>query len=224
MCGAGRWDNCSASPLESKHLDVKRGSEHTNSKHNWLIQVLLRSKRGDDGIVLSNSSGEAVRGAGAKVRPRQITCPTLLSRFQHCTRQLAPRARDSARRATVLLLDCLADKTNPWIQGNPGGDMAHLPHTLAKYVQDTMWRTVQWIPAPSIDRRDQLDTNELRDLLLLVTAWDPSKPRDGELAIYNSLRIAVPGAGDQQVRVCVSSCHVDSDDSNILIRCDLGRS
>jgi len=26
-------------------------------------------------------------------------------------------------------LDCVADNSNPWIQGNPGGDVAHLPHT-----------------------------------------------------------------------------------------------
>jgi hypothetical protein len=115
-----------------------------------------------------------------------------------------------------LLLDCfLADKTNPWIQGHPDGDMAHLPHTLAKYVQDAMWHIVQWIPAPSVDRADKLDAQQLRDLLRLVVAWDPRKPKDGELAICNSLRISVPGPVEQEVRVCVSSCHVQSAEDNI---------
>jgi hypothetical protein len=42
---------------------------------------------------------------------------------------------------------------------------------------------------------------QLRNLLQLVVAWDPRKPKDGQLAIYNSLRIAVPGAVEQEVRV-----------------------
>ena len=52
-----------------------------------------------------------------------------------------------------------------------------------------------------MDRADKLDTKELRNLLQLVVAWDPRKPKDGQLAIYNSLRIAVPGAVEQEVRV-----------------------
>ena len=66
---------------------------------------------------------------------------------------------------------------------------------------DVMWRVVEWVPAPSMDRADKLDTMELRDLLQLVVAWDTRKPKDGQLAIYNSLRIAVPGAVEQEVRV-----------------------
>ena len=95
----------------------------------------------------------------------------------------------------------MADNSNPWIQGNPGGDIAHLPETLAKYVQDLMWRVVKWVPAPTMDRADMLDTMQLRDLLQLVVAWDPRKPKDGQLAIYNTLRIAVPGPVEQEVRV-----------------------
>ncbi len=198
MCCDGRLDNCSASPLESRHLDVKSGSEHTNGKHNWLIQVLLREKQGDDCRVIARPMV-----AVAKVRKRKISSRTLLSEFQRCTRRLdTPTCdRDSGRQRTVLLLECLADKTNPWIQGNPGGDIAHLPQTLAKYVQDVMWRVVKWVPAPSMDRADKLDTMQLRDLLQLVVAWDPRKPKDGQLAIYNTLRIAVPGPVEQEVRV-----------------------
>jgi hypothetical protein len=198
VCGDGRLDNCSASPLESRHLDVKSGSEHTNGKRNWLIQVLLREKRGDDCRVIAGAMGGV-----DKARKRKVSSCTLLSEFQRCTRRLDTPTfdRDSGRQRTVLLLECLADKTNPWIQGNPGGDIAHLPETLAKYVQDLMWRVVKWVPAPSMDRGDMLDTKQLRDLLQLVVAWDSRKPNNGQLAIYNTLRIEVPGPVEQEVRV-----------------------
>ena len=82
--------------------------------------------------------------------------------------------------------------------------------------------TVQLHPAcgqrnlpPSMDRADKLDTKELRNLLQLVVAWDPRKPKDGQLAIYNSLRIAVPGPVEQEVRVCVSTCHVHSAEGKV---------
>jgi hypothetical protein len=52
-----------------------------------------------------------------------------------------------------------------------------------------------------MDRADMLDTMQLRDLLQLVVAWDPRKPKDGQLAIYNTLRIAVPGPVEQEVSV-----------------------
>ena len=52
-----------------------------------------------------------------------------------------------------------------------------------------------------MDMADKLDTMELRNLLQLVVAWDPRKPKDGQLAIHNRLRIAVPGAVEQEVRV-----------------------
>jgi hypothetical protein len=198
VCCDGRLDNCSASPLESRHLDVKSGSEHTNGKRNWLIQVLLREKRGDDCRVIAGAMGGV-----DKARKRKVSSCTLLSEFQRCTRRLDTPTfdRDSGRQRTVLLLECLADKTNPWIQGNPGGDIAHLPETLAKYVQDLMWRVVKWVPAPSMDRGDMLDTKQLRDLLQLVVAWDSRKPNNGQLAIYNTLRIEVPGPVEQEVRV-----------------------
>ena len=66
-----------------------------------------------------------------------------------------------------------------------------------------------------MDRADKLDTKELRNLLQLVVAWDPRKPKDGQLAIYNSLRIAVPGPVEQEVRVCVSTCHVHSAEGKV---------
>ena len=52
-----------------------------------------------------------------------------------------------------------------------------------------------------MDRADMLDTMQLRDLLQLVVPWDSSKPKDGQLTIYNTLRIAVQGPVEQEVRV-----------------------
>lgn len=187
--------------MESRYLDVKSGAGLTNGKQDWLIQLLLREKRRDDAKVLSSSVG----GGGQDVpgRQRDVTPYTLLSQYQKCTRRLVSRAcaSDSGRKPTVLLLDTLADPSNPWIQGNPGGDIVHLPYALAKYVQDIMWRTVSWVSAPSDDRSDMLDMKQLRDLLMLVIAWDPKHPRNGELAIYNSLRISLPGHVDKAVCV-----------------------
>jgi hypothetical protein len=133
---------------------------------------------------------------------------TLLSKFQECTRELGTRARlDSRwRNHQVLLLDCLDDKKNPWIAGNPSGDMTHLSFALAKYVQDTLWREVSWIPAPSAQRADRLDMHMLGKLLKLVIDWDPSRARGGELAIYNNLVISVPGDEEcSKVRLLWSS-------------------
>ena len=98
--------------------------------------------------VMSTALGQTVH----LNRGRGIVSPyTILSKFQEYTRELGTRARlDSRwRNNQVLLLDCLDDKKNPWITGNPIGDMTHLSFALAKYVQDTLWREVSWIPAPS---------------------------------------------------------------------------
>jgi hypothetical protein len=70
--------------------------------------------------------------------------------------------------------------------------MTHLSFALAKYVQDTLWREVSWIPAPSTQRADRLDMDMLGQLLKLVIDWDSSRARGGELAIYNNLVISVP--------------------------------
>ena len=111
-------DNCSASAVESKHLDVKSGSELTNSKEDWLIQLLLREKRSDDTRVMSAALGQTEHVNGSR---GIVSSYTMLSKFQQCTRQLGTRARlDSRwRNHQVLLLDCLGDKNNPWITGNP---------------------------------------------------------------------------------------------------------
>ena len=184
-------DNCSASAVESKHLDVKSGSALTNSKEDWLIQLLLREKRSDDTRVMSAALGQTEHVNGSR---GIVSSYTMLSKFQQCTRQLDTRARlDSLwRNHQVLLLDCLGDKNNPWITGNPSGDMTHLSFALAKYVQDTLWREVSWIPAPSTQRADRLDMDMLGKLLKLVIDWDSSRARGGELAIYNNLVISVP--------------------------------
>jgi hypothetical protein len=127
------------------------------------------------------------------------------------------RAHNNGRKATVLLMAGLADKTNPWIKGNPVGDMPHLAFALAKYVQDTMCCTVSWVPAPSHDRIDRLDIKLLRDLLQHVIVCDPKQARDGELAIYNNLRISVPGDVDQEVRVGDVSAQCKVFTSNVYL-------
>jgi hypothetical protein len=129
-----------------------------------------------------------------------------MSKFQECTREFGTRAQlDSRwRNNQVLLLDCLGDKKNPWITGNPSKDMTHLSFALAKYVQDTLWREVEWIPAPSAQRVDRLDMDMLGKLLKLVIDWDASRARGGELAIYNNLVISVPG--DEECSQVLLSC------------------
>ncbi len=194
-------DNCSVSAVESKHLDVKSGAALTNGKEDWLIQLLLREKRSDDTRVMSSAWGQTVH----LNRGRGIVSPyTILSKFQECTRELGTRAQIDSRwrNNQVLLLDCLGDKKNPWITGNPSRDMTHLSFALAKYVQDTLWREVEWIPAPSAQRVDRLDMDTLGKLLKLVIDWDASRARGGELAIYNNLVISVPGDEEcSQVRL-----------------------
>ncbi len=195
-------DNCSGSAVESKHLDVKSGASLTNGKEDWLIQLLLREKHSDDTRVMSGALGQTVH----LNRGRVIVSPyTLILKFQECTREFGTRAQlDSQwRNNQVLLLDCLGDKQNPWITGNPSGDMTHLSFALAKYVQDTLWREVSWIPAPSAQRVDRLDMDMLGKLLKLVIDWDDSRARGGELAIYNNLVISVPG-DEECSQVCLS--------------------
>ena len=64
-------DNCSASAVESKHLDVKSGAALTNGKEDWLIQLLLREKCSDDTRVMSGALGQTVHlNRGKKVREK----------------------------------------------------------------------------------------------------------------------------------------------------------
>jgi hypothetical protein len=88
----------------------------------------------DDASCLSALLGLGVEDIGAKKRQHNVSSCTLLSKFQDYTRRLCTRTpnHNSVRQDTMLLLDCLANTTNPWIQGNPIGDMAHLPRALAK--------------------------------------------------------------------------------------------
>jgi len=198
-----RMDNCLASAVESKHLDVKSGAVRTNNKEDWLVQLLLQEKHSDNTHVMSAACGVQVhvmRGRGGNVSPYR-----LLSKSQECTRELGTQAQHNSHWCNnqILLIDCLGDKKNPWITGNPSSDMTHLSFALAKYVQDTLWREVSWIPAPSTQRADRLDMDMLGQLLKLVIDWDSSRARGGELAIYNNLVISVP-VDEECSQVCLS--------------------
>ena len=178
--------------MEAKHLDVKSGALSTNGKEDWLVQLLQREKRQDNaGVICASLS---VTGRDSKLRP-SVSTYTLLHHFQKCTRALGTPARDNSRSRhnAVLLLDALADKSSPWLTGNPGGDLKHLPYALANFVQDQMYNTVPWIPAPSAHRVDKLDPQMFRKLLKLVIDWDTSKGRGGQLSVFINLVITVPG-------------------------------
>ena len=119
-------DNCSASAVESKHLDVKSGAVRTNCKEDWLVQLLLREKHSDDTRVMSAACGVSVhvmRGRLSNVSPY-----TFLSKSQECTRELGTRSQHNSQWCNnqMLLFDCLGDKKNHWITGNPCADMPHL--------------------------------------------------------------------------------------------------
>jgi hypothetical protein len=70
----------------------------------------------DDASGLSERLDLGVEDDGAKKWQRNVSPCTLLSKFQDCTRRLCTRSpkRNSVHQDTVLLLDCLADTTNPW--------------------------------------------------------------------------------------------------------------
>jgi hypothetical protein len=166
--------------VEAKHLDVKSGALSTNGKEDWLVQLLQREKRQDDAGIFGASL--RVTGRDTLLRP-SVSTYVLLRHFQECTRALGTPARDNSRSRhnAVLLLDALADNSSPWLTGNPGGDLRHLPYALAKFVQDQMYNTVAWIPTPSTHHVDRLDPQMFSKLLKpAVTTRSRKKSKNHE--------------------------------------------
>ena len=194
-----RWDNCSAAPVEAKHLDVKADAAATNQKHGWLVQMLLREKRLDDAAHIAAVGGDDANepahreGASACQGDGPLPIWTLVVEWQHSTRTMGARCTDSRRTPQTLELSSLASPQGAWTRHNPSGDMAQLPYAIAKYVQDRLWNSVEWIPAPSADK---LDMQLLHRLMSMVLPWQPlvrrrSQNGYGQLAIYNSICIGV---------------------------------
>ena len=96
------------------------------------------------------------------------------------------------RQPLCLDLASFAVRGNPWVKHDPCGDMATLPYALAKYVQDALWQTVNYIPIPSADK---LDAALLFKILKHVRPYSRSGNAThlhAEVAVYGHLKIQHP--------------------------------
>ena len=114
-------------------------------------------------------------------------------RRSRCSKLLGARMHTNGDRQPLCLdLASFAVRGNPWVKHDPCGDMATLPYALAKYVQDALWQTVNYIPIPSADK---LDAALLFKILKHVRPYSRSgnaRNQHAEIAVYGHLKIQHP--------------------------------
>ena len=180
----------------------------TNQKASWCMQILVREKRQDDVASASATFGADDEDSTNKNQSTRHACIwSLVEDYKSCSRVLGARVYTAHRTKLTLDLASFAMRDSIWTTADANGDMPDLPYALAKYLQDLLYKVVEYIPTPSQQR---LDADMLFKILGHVRPYGHQGAAEStsQLAIFSHIKITHPRS-DVHVRfdhACPNHC------------------